>query len=74
MQLQLRDYQQKAVQAFYDALPTHKRQLISLATGLGKTIVFGEVAKRFYANVDNSKPIVVMAHRDDLLSELGQLR
>ena len=72
MQLQLRDYQQKAVQAFYDALPTHKRQLISLATGLGKTIVFGEVAKRFYAEVDHSKPIVVMAHRDELLNQAAE--
>lgn len=67
--LELRDYQKKAVDAFYDALPTHKRQLLSLATGLGKTIVFGEVARRFYHEVRRDKPIVVIAHREELLDQ-----
>ncbi|EJY54743.1 type III restriction protein res subunit [Alicyclobacillus hesperidum URH17-3-68] len=47
MAIQLRPYQQTAVDAFFQALADgRKRQLVVLPTGAGKTIVFGSVARQ----------------------------
>ncbi|MCF8567027.1 DEAD/DEAH box helicase [Alicyclobacillus tolerans] len=69
MEIQLRPYQKEAVDAFFNALPQHRRQLITLPTGSGKTVVFGSVAKRFYETVHSEKPILVLAHRTELLEQ-----
>ncbi|SDW97242.1 Helicase conserved C-terminal domain-containing protein [Alicyclobacillus hesperidum] len=72
MAIQLRPYQQAAVDAFFAALPEHRRQLIALPTGAGKTIVFGATARRFYEEVARDKPILVIAHRTELLDQAEQ--
>ncbi|MCL6445090.1 MAG: DEAD/DEAH box helicase [Alicyclobacillus sp.] len=72
MHIQLRPYQQEAVNAFFDALPDHRRQLIVLPTGAGKTVVFGAIARRFYQEVDKTRPILVIAHRSELLDQAEQ--
>jgi superfamily II DNA or RNA helicase len=72
MELQLRPYQQEAVEAFFNALPDHRRQLIVLPTGAGKTVVFGAIARRFYETVSTDKPILVVAHRSELLDQAEQ--
>ncbi|GMA59450.1 superfamily II DNA or RNA helicase [Alicyclobacillus sacchari] len=73
MAIQLRPYQQTAVDAFFQALADgRKRQLIVLPTGAGKTIVFGSVARRFHEEVSRDKPILVIAHRTELLDQAEQ--
>ncbi|WP_040288135.1 DEAD/DEAH box helicase, partial [Alicyclobacillus hesperidum] len=49
-----------------------KRQLVVLPTGAGKTIVFGSVARRFHEEVSRDKPILVIAHRTELLDQAEQ--
>ncbi|MHB1683536.1 MAG: DEAD/DEAH box helicase family protein [Bacilli bacterium] len=69
MQLSLRPYQTESVDAFFSALPEHRRQLLTLATGLGKTIVFGAIARRYHEQVDPDRPILVLAHRTEMLDQ-----
>ncbi|MCF8568329.1 DEAD/DEAH box helicase family protein [Alicyclobacillus tolerans] len=69
LEIQLRPYQEEAIDAFFAALPKHRRQLITLPTGAGKTVVFGTLAKRYYDTVSSGKPILVMAHRTELLEQ-----
>lgn len=72
MELTLRPYQREAVESFFGALPEHRRQLLTLATGLGKTVVFGAIARRWHEQVDAKRPIVVMAHRTELLEQAAR--
>ena len=69
MTLRLRPYQAEAVEKFFEALPTYRRQLISLPTGSGKTVLFSAVARRYHESVDPNKPILIMAHRSELLDQ-----
>lgn len=69
MEIKLRNYQQEAIDAFFEALPEHRRQLITLPTGSGKTVVFGSVAKRYDDTMKSEKPILVLAHRTQLLEQ-----
>lgn len=60
----LRDYQEEAVEAVFQALGEGvRRQLIVLPTGSGKTILFCAVAQRF------GRPTLVLAHRDELVRQ-----
>lgn len=72
MELALRPYQAEAVDSFFSSLTGHRRQLLTLATGLGKTVVFGAIARRWHEQVDSARPIVVMAHRTELLEQAAR--
>ena len=64
MSIKLRDYQDEAIQAVLAARENGvRRQLVSLATGGGKTIIFSELAKKL--NV----PTLILAHRDELIQQ-----
>ena len=58
-----RPYQSRCVAAICDALETHSSTLAVLATGLGKTVVFSHLAKRWPGRV------LVLAHRDELIRQ-----
>jgi superfamily II DNA or RNA helicase len=45
--LQLRDYQSAAISKIHEAWIFHNSVMVEMATGLGKTVVFAEVAKRW---------------------------
>ncbi|VDB00461.1 DNA/RNA HELICASE (DEAD/DEAH BOX FAMILY) [Olavius algarvensis spirochete endosymbiont] len=66
---ELRPYQLKAVEALQRDLREHGRGLLVLATGLGKTVIGGEViAQHIQAHpVDD---ILVVAHMKDLVQQL----
>jgi superfamily II DNA or RNA helicase len=57
----LRYYQKEAVDSILKALKTHRSTLCVMATGLGKTQVFCELAKIWPGNV------LVLAHREELV-------
>lgn len=67
--IRLRDYQRDAVAALVDDLETEGRALLVLATGLGKTVVGGEVIAH-HLGLDPSADILVVAHTKDLVVQL----
>ncbi len=67
--LRLRDYQDAAVSALWADLSARRRALLILATGLGKTVVGGEVIRR-YLSQDRTRDVLVVAHTKDLVQQL----
>lgn len=67
MGVELRKYQREAVKAIEDEW--HKGRdhtLLVQATGTGKTVVFGQVARDI---ADSGKRVLVLAHREELLNQ-----
>lgn len=62
----LRDYQEAAVTAVYDAWREHRRVLVTMPTGTGKTIVFSAIAARENAA---GRRTLILAHRDELIQQ-----
>lgn len=59
----LRPYQHEAVNATLEALQTKQSALVVMATGLGKTVTFAEIARRVPGRV------LVLAHREELIQQ-----
>ena len=67
MAITLRPYQEEAVNAIEKEWDEgHKRTLLVLPTGCGKTICFAKVAQR---RVDKGKKVLILAHRGELLEQ-----
>ena len=65
--VELRGYQEQAVQAVRGEWAEGNRStLLVMATGTGKTTVFGEVARR---SVENGSGVLVLAHRGELIEQ-----
>ena len=67
--LALRDYQDQAVAALWADLHAQGRALLILATGLGKTVVGGELIAR-YLRENPGRDVLVVAHAKDLVNQL----
>jgi superfamily II DNA or RNA helicase len=67
--IRLRDYQREAVAELIDDLDTEGRALLVLATGLGKTVVGGEVIAH-HLELDPAADILVAAHTKELVAQL----
>jgi superfamily II DNA or RNA helicase len=65
----LRDYQDAAVSALWSDLQHRRHALLILATGLGKTVVGGEIIAR-YLEENPSADVLVAAHTKDLVNQL----
>ncbi len=62
--ISLRSYQQECVDSILSSKERGVyRPLISLATGLGKTLIFSEIAKRI------NRRTLIIAHRDELIRQ-----
>ena len=67
MGVTLRDYQREAVNAIEREWHEGRdRTLLVQATGTGKTVVFGQVARDM---VDSGSRVLVLAHREELLNQ-----
>jgi len=64
----LRDFQERAVDAIISRLDSDRRSLLVMATGLGKTVVFGEIIKRFLQDHPHER-VMVLAHREELVMQ-----
>jgi len=65
--VELRGYQEQAVQAVRGEWAEGRRStLLVMATGTGKTTVFGDVARR---SVENGSGVLVLAHRGELIEQ-----
>jgi len=63
----LRPYQDEAVSGVETAFAAGERRvLVVQATGTGKTVVFGEITRRW---VDAGKRVLILAHRAELLEQ-----
>lgn len=60
----LRDYQQDALDAIAAGWPMFRRQLVEMATGTGKTVLFAEAARR---EVEAGGRVLIIAHTEELL-------
>ena len=65
--MELRPYQQKAVDAVFNSWREFSKTLLVLPTGTGKTVVFSKVAERALNEGDGK--ILVLAHREELLTQ-----
>ncbi len=64
--MELRPYQQKAVEAVFKSWEEFDKTLLVLPTGCGKTVCFAKVAERALKDGGNA---LVLAHRDELLTQ-----
>lgn len=62
-----RYYQQDACQAVWDGFDEHRSQLLVMATGTGKTIVFSALARAWLAA--DRGPVLVLANRNELVQQ-----
>jgi superfamily II DNA or RNA helicase len=65
----LHAYQERAVEASWQALTDTSEALVYLATGLGKTVVAGRVLRRFLL-ANPGAQVLVTAHMIDLVEQL----
>ncbi len=63
--MQLRDYQQRAVDRALELFETTQAVLIVLATGLGKTVVAAHIVKPFLGK----GRVLLLAHREELIMQ-----
>jgi superfamily II DNA or RNA helicase len=61
----LRPYQLEALDGIHEQLEQSNSTLLVMATGVGKTIVFAQLAKKY---MENGR-IMVLAHREELVSQ-----
>jgi superfamily II DNA or RNA helicase len=66
---QLRPYQVAAINKAEIALNRERRALVVLATGLGKTVVAGEIVHRFLEDQPKAD-VLVVAHTKEIVSQL----
>ncbi|NEP38197.1 MAG: DEAD/DEAH box helicase [Okeania sp. SIO2H7] len=59
-----RDYQLEAVRKVFEAFTKHRRVLLQLPTGTGKTPTFCYIARKF---LEQGEGVLVIAHRQELI-------
>lgn len=65
----LRPYQKEAVRKAYEVWESLNSVLVVMATGLGKTVVFSEIASRW--DYHNGR-VLIIAHRKELIDQAAQ--
>lgn len=65
--MELRPYQQEAVEAvMQEWADGHRKTLLVLPTGTGKTIAFAKIAENC---VREGRKVLILAHREELLNQ-----
>lgn len=64
--LPLRDYQSTLIRSVYEQWRPHRRVLLQLPTGGGKTVVFSHIGHEFTRRGDG---VLVLAHRQELIDQ-----
>jgi DNA repair protein RadD len=71
MSIVLRDYQKQAIADIYGAIRNgHRRILLQLCTGGGKTTIFSQVVKDFVSKRPPADRVLVVAHRVELIDQM----
>jgi superfamily II DNA or RNA helicase len=70
---QLRPYQSDLLEKLYSQWGTHRKVMVQLPTGGGKSVIFGAAARRA---IDEAQRVLIIAHREELIRQaaghLGQ--
>lgn len=64
--MQLRNYQNSSILALRDEFKQHRRSLLVMPTGSGKTAVFTSIAKA------SKKRVLILAHRVELIDQITE--
>ena len=64
--MELRNYQQQAIDGAYKSWGTYRKVLEVLPTGSGKTIIFAHITKR---EVEEGNRVLILCHRDELIRQ-----
>ena len=64
--MNLRPYQKDAIDAVFRKWKEVKKLLFVCPTGVGKTIIFSNIAKR---EVESGRRVLILAHRDELIRQ-----
>ena len=64
--MNLRPYQQQAVNDIREAFKTHRRVLYQLPTGAGKTVIFTYITREA---ARKSKSVLILVHRQELMNQ-----
>jgi superfamily II DNA or RNA helicase len=64
--MQARDYQLRALEAIEAGWQTYNRQLVVMATGTGKTVLFSKITQ---AVVAKGGKVLILAHTEELLDQ-----
>jgi superfamily II DNA or RNA helicase len=64
-----RPYQADCLAAIRAGFETWDSQLIVLATGLGKTVIFSHLAANWPLRIDSPSRVLVIAHREELIDQ-----
>lgn len=67
MFIENRQYQADAIEDVVRNLSKHKNVLLQLATGGGKTVIFSQLAHRFYQKT--GKKTLILVHREELMQQ-----
>lgn len=70
MSIFLRPYQDKAIIMLRDEFKKHRRVILQLATGGGKTACFASLAKRTLDKTNYNR-ILILTHRKELMTQAG---
>lgn len=64
--MKLRDYQEEAITKTGQALRTHKRVVLTAATGAGKSLLIAHIVKRFCEKNQGSR-VLILCHQAEIL-------
>lgn len=67
--MELRKYQTECIEKVESSFCEFNRIIIVLATGLGKTVIANEVARKF---INSGKKVLFIAHREELLDQAAE--
>jgi superfamily II DNA or RNA helicase len=67
--LPLRDYQIQSVREIMEAWSTHKNILLQQPTGAGKSLIIAAIIELF---INQNKPVLLVAHKVELIRQLQQ--
>lgn len=64
--MKLRPYQEQGIEQLSMNWKNHRRQVLALTTGGGKTVIFSDIAKR---TVARNKRVLILTHRQELFEQ-----
>lgn len=67
--IELRDYQQRSVEALRAAFGQNRRVLFQLQTGGGKTVVFSYITA---STLERGNSVLIVVHRAEILRQIGK--
>lgn len=67
--MKLRPYQEECIKSIEKSFEEFNKVIVVLATGLGKTIIANEIARKF---ISNNKKVLFLAHREELLDQAAE--